>query len=178
MWCLTPFPTIFMLYPGDEFYWRRKPEYPKKKIDLSQVTDELYHIILFEYTSLWAGFELTLVVIYTYCTGKCKSKYHTTTTTTHPLIYEMHRSKECFMWSIYCIYNYNASCRLILFFFHNHHTWIFYSFRTENVNQSSCGSKVLFLSQLNVQTTDCLCDLLRASHDLLVGDMKISILHN
>ena len=26
------------------FYWWRKPEYPGKTIDLSQVTDKLYHI--------------------------------------------------------------------------------------------------------------------------------------
>jgi hypothetical protein len=36
-----------------------------------------------EYTSPWTGFELTtLVVIDTDCTGSCKSKYHTITTTT------------------------------------------------------------------------------------------------
>ena len=28
-----------------QFYWWMKPEYPKKNIDLSQVTDELYHLI-------------------------------------------------------------------------------------------------------------------------------------
>jgi hypothetical protein len=30
-----------VLYRGGQFYWRRKPEYPKKTIDLAQVTDEL-----------------------------------------------------------------------------------------------------------------------------------------
>ena len=48
LWYLTP--TIFQLYRGCQFNWWRKPEYPEKPTDLSQVTNKI-HITYIEYTS-------------------------------------------------------------------------------------------------------------------------------
>jgi len=49
LWCLKPLSTfnISVIYRGGQFYWWKKPEYPKKTTDLQQVADKfLSHTVV------------------------------------------------------------------------------------------------------------------------------------
>jgi hypothetical protein len=47
VWGVTPLSTTFQLCHSSLFYWWRKLEYPGKTTGLSQVTDKMYHIMLY-----------------------------------------------------------------------------------------------------------------------------------
>jgi hypothetical protein len=101
LWCLTPFQQYFCFIvtlsfiDGGNRSTRRKPSICDKSL-----TNFITYSCI-EYTSPWAGFEFTiLVVIGTDCIGSCISNYHVITNMMIPRPAQLNKQQ----WLPHCLY--------------------------------------------------------------------------
>jgi hypothetical protein len=89
LWCLTPLSIILKLYRACQFYLWRKPEYPEKTTNLSQVTDKLSSHIVLSSTHRLSGIRAHNISgdRHWLHIGSYKFNYHTITTITTLVIF-------------------------------------------------------------------------------------------
>jgi hypothetical protein len=91
--------TVFW-FAAKQRFGTNKPEYLEKTTDLSQVTEKLYHIMLYRAYLACARFEFgAIVMIGTDCIGCYKSNYHAIAATT---AYTFLKVMENIVWLSQC----------------------------------------------------------------------------
>jgi hypothetical protein len=98
---------IFQLYHGDQFWWWKKPEYPKRTTDHVQITGKLYHFRLWVECTLFCKLQSRVCHSVTGIdvrTGLGFRHINTRWSETFPLGDLIVRNLQLGLWYLYSIY--------------------------------------------------------------------------